>query len=171
MPGKRSLSNFWREALSDDRPPWHVLCLDGRVRRPLAVTALDLSRFPQRVVSAFTAGSDRHSSWQGVELGWLLRVAGTDPAARFVVFHAAGRRLCLPLQQVSNQNAILALRRGDRWLSLEDGGPCRLVLAGTRWRDFGGPIDHIEVSVERPMIAPTPRASGSYSSRASIRAA
>ncbi|MBI4305126.1 MAG: molybdopterin-dependent oxidoreductase [Chloroflexi bacterium] len=143
--------------------------MDGEVQRPLAVTALDLACFPQREVGAIGAASG--GRWQGVEVRWLLALSGVRPGARFVVFDSGAKRICLPLAQVSKLNALLALRREGRWLASEDGGPCRLVLQGSRWREFGGPIDRIQVSIEKPMSAPAPHSSGSHSSRTPARAA
>lgn len=168
MSGRSVLSYFWHESMTEDRPPWHVVCVDGEVQRPLAVTALDLSRFPQREVVTASAGASVR--WQGVEVGRLLAISGSEPRARFVVFHSGDRRICLPVEQVSKRNALLALRAEGRWIAAERGGPCRLVLQGSRWRDFGGPIDRIHVCVERPLTAATPYCYGSYSSRAAASA-
>lgn len=170
MTGRGVLSYFWREAMTEDRPLWHVICVDGHVRRPLAVTAFDLSRFPQRDVSAAGVGR-RGARWRGVDVGWLLDMSGVEPGARFAAFHSEDRRICLSMGQVCRQNAVLALRTDDHWLAANEGGPCRLILAGSRWRDFGGPIDRVEVCVERPGTAPTPDASGTQISQMPARAA
>lgn len=169
MTSRGVLSHFWREALTEDRPSWHVVCIDGHVRRPLAVTAFDLSRFPQRDVPVAGTGPES-AIWRGVDVGLLLDVSGVEPGVRFAVFHSGERRISFSIEQVSRQNAVLALRAGDDWLSAHDGGPCRLVLAGTRWRDFGGPIDRVELCVERPGTAPEPDASGAAAHGTSARA-
>ncbi|MBI2966026.1 MAG: molybdopterin-dependent oxidoreductase [Chloroflexi bacterium] len=154
--------------MAEDRPPWHVVCVDGDVQRPLAVSALDLSRFPQREVVAVRAGTALR--WQGVDVRWLLTVSGSEPRARFAIFHSGDRHICLPLEQVSKENALLALRAEGRWLAAEEGGPCRLVLQGSRWRDFGGPVDRIQVCVDRPVTVAT-HLYGSDSPRATAGAA
>lgn len=161
MTSRGVLSHFWREALTEDRPPWHVVCVDGHVRRPLAVTVFDLSHFPQRDIHVTgtqrgvpaTGTGPAGAIWRGVDVGRLLDVSGVEVGARFAVFHSGEKRISFPMEQVSRQNAVLALRSGDHWLSAHDGGPCRLVLAGSRWRDFGGPIDRVEVCVDRPVTA------------------
>jgi DMSO/TMAO reductase YedYZ molybdopterin-dependent catalytic subunit len=169
MAGRGVLANFWHESMAEDRPPWHVVCVEGEVQRPLAVTALDLACFPQRDVGA--TGAVSGVRWQGVDVGWLLTVSGVRAGARFVVFDSGGRRIYLPIEQVSKQNALLAIRMEGRWLAPEDGGPCRLVLQGRRWRDFGGPIDRIELCIERPVTAATSQAHLGHTPRSRARAA
>jgi DMSO/TMAO reductase YedYZ molybdopterin-dependent catalytic subunit len=179
MTSRGVLSHFWREALTEDRPPWHIVCVDGHVRRPLAVTALDLSHFPQRDVLVTgtqrgvpLAGTGPASAiWRGVDVGRLLDVCGVEDGARFVAFHSGDRRICLSVGQMCKQNAVLALRTNDHWLSAHEGGPCRLILAGSRGRDFGGPIDRIQVSVDRPVIASWSDPSGTRLSVTPARAA
>jgi hypothetical protein len=101
----------------------------------------------------------------------LRGLSGFEPRARFVAFHSEDRQICLPIDRISKQNAILALRTGGRWLAAGEGGPCRLVLQGSRWRDFGGPVDRIQVCVERPVTATAPHAHLKHSSRESASAA
>lgn len=178
MTSRGAFSHFWHEALAEDRPPWHIVCVDGHVRRPLAVTAFDLSRFPQMDVPVtgmqrglpVTGTGPGSAIWRGVDVGKLLDVSGVEAGARFAMFHSGERRISFSIEQVSRHNAVLALRAGDDWISAHDGGPCRLVLAGSRWRDFGGPIDRIELCVDRPVTAPAPDASGAAAHGTSARA-
>lgn len=70
--------------------PW-ALRVTGRVARPQRLTLADLQRLPrvaQRVDHYCVEGWNAVATWTGVRVADLARLAGADPAARYVDFRS-----------------------------------------------------------------------------------
>jgi DMSO/TMAO reductase YedYZ molybdopterin-dependent catalytic subunit len=69
--------------------------------------------------------------WEGVSTKWLLERAGRPlPAARFALVHAydQGWTTNLPLEYLLEEDALVALLHDGEPLSLDHGGPARLIV-------------------------------------------
>ncbi len=70
--------------------PWALL-VGGQVARPQRLSLADLQRLPhisQRVDHFCVEGWNAVATWQGVRVADLARLAGADPAARYVDFRS-----------------------------------------------------------------------------------
>lgn len=68
--------------------------------------------------------------WEGVSTQTLLARAGVDPKARFVIAHGYDGEFTtnLPLDAFRSEDAVVADTHDGEPISLEHGGPARLVI-------------------------------------------
>jgi DMSO/TMAO reductase YedYZ molybdopterin-dependent catalytic subunit len=116
------------------------LRVDGLVVTPLDLSLADLRALPQRTQITrhdCVEGWSAIGKWQGPQLSDLLKRAGLQPAARFVVFHCADfyERAAdgtgqyyesIDLIDAFHPQTILAHRLNDEALSVGHGAPLRL---------------------------------------------
>jgi len=115
-----------------------LLSVGGEVERPLKLTAADLAKLPRRTVSA-KDHDGKDSSFEGVELGEVLKLAGVKfgeglrgkSLALFLVVDAAdGYRAVFALPELDHafteRVVLLADRRDGKALSAAE-GPLRVV--------------------------------------------
>lgn len=136
-PGQRETGKFPVLDLGV-RPAFHEkrwrFTVDGAVANPLQVDwqgFVDLA--PKRAQT-----SDFHcvTTWSRLDLGWagipvraLAEIVQPDESARFVMAHGAdGYSTNLPLVDVLVEDALLAYELQGEPLSLEHGGPMRLLI-------------------------------------------
>jgi DMSO/TMAO reductase YedYZ molybdopterin-dependent catalytic subunit len=116
------------------------MLVDGLVRRPLELRPMDLLALLQRgVVGDFTCVEGwtvPRLSWQGVPLREVLDLAAVRAEARWL--QASAGPFSVPL---------LALRLGDDDLSVEHGGPVRLIVPGQACFTSVKWLDHLELRV------------------------
>ena len=135
-------------------PARHKLLLHGLVERPLVFTLADLRRMPSvsrtcflecsgNGRSAFRApkrelspqqvdGLTGNSEWTGVLLSTLLREAGVQPAARWLVVEGGdSNKLArsIPIEKAMD-DAIVAYAQNGEPMRPSSGYPVRLVLPG-----------------------------------------
>ena len=140
-----------------------LLRIEGAVDRPIGLTLADLEGMPEgsRVadVSRFQTGR----RGDGVTLASLLDRAGPRAEATFVTLHSDrdNFRVAFPLAPLREQGVIV-YKVGDEPLSVEHGGPIRLLLR-SRVACKGGDLDEsanvkflsrIELTVGRPGSKP-----------------
>src|ERR1700749_2131176 len=119
-----------------------LVSVGGEVERPLKLTAADLAKLPRRMVSA-KDHDGRDTSFEGVELGEVLKLAGVKfgeglrgkSLALFLVVDAAdGYRAVFALPELdpafTDQTVILPDRRDAKPLS-EAEGQWRIVVRMT----------------------------------------
>jgi DMSO/TMAO reductase YedYZ molybdopterin-dependent catalytic subunit len=120
-------------APSIDRAKWK-LGVDGLVESPLSLTWEEFSALPRvKVFSDFhcvTTWSRLGNLWEGVSTRELLSRVNPKPEAKFVVAHGYdyGWTTNLPLEEFLSEDALLADTHDGEPISLEHGGPVRLIV-------------------------------------------
>jgi len=116
----------------DSRSHSYSLSLDGLVQNRLTLTLKDLERLPQydltddfTCLEGWTVPEVR---WSGVSLEDVLSLAEPLPEAQYV--QASAGDFSLPLSLEEGGRALLATHLGGEVLSVEHGGPVRLVIRG-----------------------------------------
>jgi len=140
VPPGQSRTKKW-PVLDASGPPvvslanW-ILVLDGLVNRGALWTWEEFGRLPRvRVFSDFhcvTRWSRLGNLWEGVSTRTLLELAGgAKPEARFVMVHGYDRGWTtnLPLADFLAEDALIATRHDGQPISLEHGGPARLIVS------------------------------------------
>lgn len=134
--------------------PWRSLAIDGLVSKPLTLSESGLAAIAQRkftgdfrCVEGWVAPDQR---WQGIPLSGLLTLAGALPEARFLACSAGAYTVVLPLSEVWDDGAIVALRLNDEPLPSVHGGPCRLVALAKQCHYSVKWLDHIRVLSAAP---------------------
>lgn len=124
-----------------------VLIVDGLVERPLRLTPEDLAALPAQPLTSDFRCSEGWTvpdlAWRGVPVREVLRLAGVDPAARWV--QASAEAFSTPLPRAAADDALLALALDGRALPREHGGPVRLVVPGGACFTSVKWLDHLEV--------------------------
>jgi sulfane dehydrogenase subunit SoxC len=133
-------------------PQKHRLLISGLVERPVLLTMEELQRLPStsRILFLECSGNSRlgrpptpknvqgtHgltacSEWTGVPLALLLREAGVQPGARWVVAEGAdatGNERSLPLAKVMD-DVLVAYGQNGEALRPDNGYPLRLIVPG-----------------------------------------
>ncbi len=137
---------------------WSRLSVGGLVARPRELDADGLSRLalslPKgeliddfRCVSGWVAPGQQ---WEGVAVSDLLEDAGPLPAAQYVGFTAGGYTVGMALAEARDAGVIVALRHNGGPLTLEHGGPCRLVVQGRAGRWSVKWLERIDLLSEPP---------------------
>jgi hypothetical protein len=142
--------------VADAPPPLsgHALRVDGRVRRPLTLSAAELDA-GDRVVATLdcTGGFYSTQRWRGVSLGRLLDEADLAPGARHVrVISRTGYRWSFALPEA--RTLLLATHVGEEPLTHGHGAPCRLVAPGRRGFQWIKWVERIEVHHDHDPAAP-----------------
>ncbi|MBY0506641.1 MAG: sulfite oxidase-like oxidoreductase [Bryobacteraceae bacterium] len=109
--------------------------IDGLVQRQVAFTWEEFLALPRVKVFAdfhcVTRWSRLGNIWEGVSTRALVELAGgVKPEAKFVVAHGydQGWTTNLPLEEFLAEDALVAFRHDGEDLSLEHGGPARLMV-------------------------------------------
>jgi DMSO/TMAO reductase YedYZ molybdopterin-dependent catalytic subunit len=105
----------------------------GLVEQPLRLTYDELLTLPhasfQADIHCVTRWSLFDSTWQGVPVRQVLKLARPKPEARFVLVHSENNFTAnLPLSDVDREPALLAYRRNGEDISPEHGWPLRLFV-------------------------------------------
>lgn len=139
LPPGQDLTRNW-PVLDASGPPrvdlarWR-LRIEGLVKRPVQWSWEEFAALPRVKVYAdfhcVTRWSRLGNLWEGVSTRELLdRCGGPLPGARFVLVHALddGWTTNLPLENFLAEDALVATHHDGKPLSLEHGGPARLVV-------------------------------------------
>lgn len=117
-----------------DAARW-TLKITGLVREPLTLSAAEFAALPRvRVFSDFhcvTRWSRLGNVWEGVSARQLAeRAGGLLPEARFVVAHGFdnGWTTNVPVDEFLAEDALVATLHEGEEISLEHGGPARLII-------------------------------------------
>ena len=112
---------------------WRLEVL-GLVRQPLKFTWEEFQALPRVKVRAdfhcVTRWSRLDNRWEGVATREIIQRAGVAPEARYVLIKAydSGWTTNLPLEHFSSEDALFADTHDGEKLSLEHGGPLRLIV-------------------------------------------
>lgn len=119
---------------SIDLPQWK-LSLTGLIANPIEWDWSAFSQLPRvKVLSDFhcvTKWSRLDNEWQGVSTHELFhRAGGLQPAAKFVVVRGydAGWTTNLPIEEFLAEDALVAVSHDGEPLTVEHGGPARLIV-------------------------------------------
>jgi DMSO/TMAO reductase YedYZ molybdopterin-dependent catalytic subunit len=135
-PGQRVVDNF--PVLDLGRRPrletktWR-LEIGGAVEQPLTLDWAAFAALPQTALSTdihcVTHWSRLDVPWEGVRFSELIARVRPHPDARFVVLHSADDYTTnLPLEDLQRDDVLLAHRVDGRALSVEHGGPVRMMI-------------------------------------------
>lgn len=92
---------------------------------------------------------DRH--WHGVPLRTLMELAGADPAIRFINVSCGPYAAAVGVERADE--VLLADQVDGHPISLEEGGPWRLIIPQGRNYDSVKWVDAIEFSLDTPNLA------------------
>jgi DMSO/TMAO reductase YedYZ molybdopterin-dependent catalytic subunit len=108
------------------------LTVSGLVETALQLSPEDLAALPQTgLTEDFTCEEGwvvPDQEWKGIRVGDLLSAAGTKQGAIWIEFAAGDFLFSLPIEEA--RKAIVALELNDAPLTLEHGGPARLLVPG-----------------------------------------
>jgi DMSO/TMAO reductase YedYZ molybdopterin-dependent catalytic subunit len=117
-----------------DAAKW-TLEIDGLVHQKVSFSRDEFLALPRvKVFSDFhcvTRWSRLGNLWEGVSTRALLELAGgAKPEAKFVVAHGYdhGWTTNLPLEEFLSEDALVAIKHDGEELTLEHGGPARLIV-------------------------------------------
>jgi len=152
-------------------PTRHRLVVHGMVERPLSFTLVDIKRFPavsricflecsgnlrvdadERTPPHLVCGLTSQSEWTGVPLGTVLREAGADPRATWLLAEGADAAVMtrsIP-RQVWDEAMIVYAQNGEA-IRPENGYPLRLLIPGCEGNCSVKWLRRIEVA-DRPFM-------------------
>jgi DMSO/TMAO reductase YedYZ molybdopterin-dependent catalytic subunit len=107
--------------------------VSGQVDRPYSITWDELLALPRTTVHCdihcVTTWSRFDNTFEGVSVRLLLERAGVRPAAGYCLVHAEQDFTTnLPLADLDRPDNLIALMHDGEWLTLEHGGPARLLV-------------------------------------------
>ncbi len=130
-----------------DAPDWR-LRVTGRVATPLTLDLQQLTAVglvDRDAVLDCTSGWVLRTSWRGVALSEILRIAGADPDPAFVKVRSATGWM-VPLEAADLADALLATHVAGEPLPTANGWPLRLVAPGRRGLDWVKWVTEVEVT-------------------------
>ncbi len=141
-------TTFYGEGTPAIDPRNWRLRVTGRVSTPLTfdlgqLTAAGLVE--REAVLDCTSGWVLRTSWRGVALAEILRIAGADPEPAFVKVRSATGWM-VPLEAADIESALLATHVAGEPLPAANGWPLRLVAPGRRGLDWVKWVTEIEVA-------------------------
>jgi DMSO/TMAO reductase YedYZ molybdopterin-dependent catalytic subunit len=110
------------------RSPHGLFAIEGDCHRPQAFGPLDLGEVHRNYQIDDVATVDERLSGRGVRLRKLIDMVGPGYGTAWLTIESLeGRRACVPLAEIA-RTGVLIYEKGGKPLSIEDGGPVRLVV-------------------------------------------
>lgn len=105
----------------------------GLVEKPIALTWDDFMSLPQSLVTAdmhcVTSWSRFDNGWQGVKFLDLAALVKPKPEAKFIIQYGYdGYTTNAPLEDFQKDNVLIAHSHDQAPLTLEHGGPARVII-------------------------------------------
>ncbi|HSW74555.1 MAG TPA: sulfite oxidase-like oxidoreductase [Candidatus Saccharimonadales bacterium] len=116
-----------------DTATWS-LTVDGEVHKPITLTWHDFNQLQKTVMQAdihcVTRWSKLGMEWQGVSIDDLIKLAGglTNDAHHLIATCDGDYTTNVPVADVQNGQALIAVAAGGQPLTDEHGGPARLFV-------------------------------------------
>ena len=137
VPPGQTLTQKW-PVLTYGRTPrfdpktWNFRCF-GLVERPMSWTWEEFLKLPRVTLTSdvhcVTRWSKLDNAWEGVSIREILTHVKPRPEARFVMQHAdPDYTTNIALEDLAQDDVLLALRHDGRDLEPDHGGPLRLVV-------------------------------------------
>ena len=110
------------------------LSVKGLVKNPLAWTWDEFLTLPQenvvKDIHCVTKWSKFDTKWRGVSLDEIMKLAGVDPqvATHLIAHSYDGYTTNLPLEDVTESKAMVAISYDSDDIEAEHGGPARLLV-------------------------------------------
>jgi|SRR5436190_9682096 len=110
------------------------LSVDGLVERPLQFNWEEFQSLPRVKIFAdfhcVTRWSRLGNLWEGVSVRHLLKLAGVNPQAKYVIAggYDSAWTTNLPLEEFNKEDAVVADRHDGEPLHPDHGGPARLIV-------------------------------------------
>ena len=143
------------QRLLDSRFEDWTLKSEGKVRRPFSASLAQLRAMPSRsqiTMHACDEGWNAIAQWKGLQLGYLLNIAGLSSDARYVVFHCLDKQgdgnmyyESVDLFDAFHPQTILAYEMNGEPLSIDHGAPLRLRIELQIGYKHAKYVDRIEV--------------------------
>lgn len=86
--------------------------------------------------------------WEGVSVSRILQCVEILDNARYVLFGCGDYTAVLDMALAMRENTVLALKRSGKTMTVESGGPLRLVFEGGMAYESVKSVDHIELLAE-----------------------
>ena len=115
-----------------DPTRWSFRC-SGLVEREVAWTWAEFLALPRVTITSdvhcVTRWSKLDNRWEGVHIREILKYARVKPAAMAVMIHAnPDYTTNIALEDLIDDDVLLAIKHNGRDLEPDHGGPCRLVV-------------------------------------------
>lgn len=127
-----------------------AISIEGLVAEPRRVTAADLAGMARHALRADFACEEGWTAadvgWRGIRLADVLALAGPLPEGAYV--RVASGEYAVPLAMAEADEALLCDAGDSGSLSLEEGGPWRLLVPGGRCYTSVKWVDRLEVVAE-----------------------
>ncbi|HVN26785.1 MAG TPA: sulfite oxidase-like oxidoreductase [Candidatus Paceibacterota bacterium] len=109
------------------------LDVDGLVAKKLSWTWDEFNALPQenvvKDIHCVTKWSKFDTAWSGVSIDTIIELAGVDESATHLIAYSYdGYSTNLPIEDVRNGKAMVALRYDNAAIEAEHGGPARLLV-------------------------------------------
>lgn len=80
-------------------------------------------------IHCVTKWSKFDTNWKGISFDYLLEYFKVDPSAKFLIAHSSdGYTTNIPLEDLKNHQAWIAVSYGDQEIEPKHGGPVRLLI-------------------------------------------
>lgn len=115
-----------------DQKTWDFM-VEGLVANPIRLTYEEFLKLPRTVVTSdfhcVTGWSRLNNKWEGVAFKTICNLVNPLQQARFVTVVAEGNyTTSLPLEDLLDDDILLAYKLDEKPLDSEHGGPLRLVV-------------------------------------------
>lgn len=141
-----------KSELSNQKPA--ALSVSGAVRTPLTISVERLRCLLRVKLSedfeCLEGWVVKGVLWEGIPIKSILQLGGLKKSAKFLLFRSGDYTYGMSLKKALRNNTLLALKKSDRWISRDHGGPIRLVFEGHDCYESVKHVDTIEVLKVRP---------------------
>jgi DMSO/TMAO reductase YedYZ molybdopterin-dependent catalytic subunit len=137
LPPGQYLTKKWPvltyEPAPKQLPPDWRLKITGKVEQPFELTWEEFLALPHTTLTSdfhcVTTWSRYDNTWEGIHIREILQRARPLPEAKFVLAHSwTGYTTNMPLAALDDDDVMIVLKHDGQDLSIEHGGPVRLLV-------------------------------------------